>query len=324
MKIVLTPRLSEKVVALAEEHLPAGYELVVARGDEELAAALPAADFLMGTASRPFTPAALAAMGNLKLVQLFSAGYDAVDLAAMRRLRLPVANNGGANAIGVAEHAIMLMLAVYRDLAALNDRVKSGNWRRGAIGGQNFLELTGKTVGIVGLGMIGREVAKHLRGFDCELIYYDVYRPAGEVERELGVNYKPLVELLARADVVTLHTPLTEQTHHMINRETLRTMKRSAVLINAARGGLVDPEALFEALKEGVIAGAGLDVTEPEPPPADWPLLQLPNVTFSPHVAGSTVEGWPRRLQNAYANIDRVAAGQNPLWVVPELRGLVG
>ncbi len=255
MKIVLSPRLSEKVIAMAQEALPRGFELVVARSDEEMAAALPTADFLMGTASKAFTPEVLAAMGNLKLVQLFSAGYDRVDLAAMRRLRLPVATNGGANAIGVAEHAVMLMLAVYRDLAALHERVKSGNWRRGAIGGQNFQELTGKTVGVVGLGMIEREVVKHLRGFDCRCLYYDLYRPPEAVERELGVSFAPLPELLARADVVTLHTPLTEKTHHLINRETLRLMKRSAILINAARGGLVDQEALYEALKEGVIAG---------------------------------------------------------------------
>lgn len=322
MKIVLTPRLAESVAALAREMLPAGYELTVARSDAKLVAALPTADVLMGTASRPLPPEALAMMGNLKLVQLFSAGYDAIDVEAMRRLHLPVATNGGANAIGVAEHAIMLMLTVYRDLTALDARVKTGNWRRGAIGGQNFLELTGKTVGIVGLGMIGREVAKHLRGFDVTALYYDVVRPDPETERALAVRYVPLAELLARADIVTLHTPLQPATQHLINRESLRTMKRSAILINAARGGLVDHEALYEALKEGVIAGAGLDVTEPEPPPADFPLFALPNVTLTPHIAGSTIEGWPRRLRNAYANIARVAAGQKPLWVIPELRDL--
>jgi phosphoglycerate dehydrogenase-like enzyme len=322
VKIVLTPRLAESVAALAQEMLPADYELTVARSDAELVTALPAADVLMGTASRPLPAEALAVMGHLQLVQLFSAGYDAIDVEAMRRLRLPVATNGGANAIGVAEHVIMLTLAVYRDLAAFDARVKAGKWR-GAIGAQNFYELTGKTVGIVGLGMIGREVAKRLRGFETRTLYHDVFRPDPQTEQSLGVEYAPLPELLARADVVTLHTPLLPATEHLINRDSLRTMKRSAILINAARGGLVDQAALYEALRDGVIAGAGLDVTEPEPPPADDPLFSLPNVTMTPHVAGSTVEGWPRRLQNAYANIARIAAGQKPLWVIPELREMV-
>lgn len=323
MRIVLTPRLAEGVIALARELLPEGHELIVARSDEDMIAALPQAEVLMGTASRPLPPEALAVMGHLKLVQLFSAGYDAIDVAAMRRLRLPVATNGGANAIGVAEHAIMLMLAVYRDLAAYDARVKAGHWRRGAIGAQNFYELTGKTVGIVGLGMIGREVAKHLRGFEVRALYYDVFRPEPAIEAALGVEYAPLTELLARSDVVTLHTPLTPQTENLINDETLRLMKRSAILINVARGGLVDHTALHKALREGIIAGAGLDVTDPEPPHVDFPLFSLPNVTLTPHVAGSTVEGWPRRLGNAYANVQRVAAGEKPLWVIPELRDLV-
>ncbi|MHB1133985.1 MAG: NAD(P)-dependent oxidoreductase [Chloroflexota bacterium] len=322
MRILLTPRLAESVAAMAREALPAGFELVVARSDEDLIALLPGCQFLMGTATKAFSPEALARMGHLKLIQLYSAGYDRIDVEAMRRLRLPVATNGGANAIGVAEHAVMLMLAVYRDLTALDARVKSGKWR-GAIGESNYLELTGKTVGIVGFGMIGREVAKRLRGFETRTLYHDPYRPGAEVEQALGVSYAPLAELLAQSDVVTLHTPLLPETERLINRESLATMKPSAILINCARGGLMDSQALYEALRDGVIAGAGLDVTNPEPPPADYPLLTLPNVTVTPHIAGSSVEGWPRRIQNGYANIQRVAAGQKPLWVIPELRELV-
>ena len=323
MRIVLPPSVDEGLIALARELLPAGHELIAASSDEELVSTLPQADVLMGPSSRPLSAEALAVMGNLKLVQLWSAGYDAIDVPAMRRLRLPVATNGGANAVGVAEHTVMLMLAVYRDLATFDAHVKDGLWRRQVTGARNFYELTGKTVGIVGLGIIGREVAKHLRGFEVRALYHDVFRPDPATELPLGVEYAPLAEMLAKADVVTLHAPLTPQTHHLINRETLRAMKQTAILINTARGGLVDHTALYEALKENLIAGAGLDVTEPEPPPADFPLFTLPNVTLTPHVAGSTVESWPRRLRNAYANILRVAAGQKPLWVIPELRGLL-
>lgn len=323
MRILLTPRLAPNVAEMARQALPAGFTLTAAPDDAELVAQLPAADFLMGTASAPFPKEAFAQMGRLKLVQLYSAGYDRIDVEAMRRLRLPVATNGGANAIGVAEHTIMLMLAVYRELTVLDGRVKSAQWRGGAIGARNYLELTGKTVGIVGLGMIGREVAKRLSGFQTRALYYDPVRPNAETEAALGVSYAPLAQLLREADVVTLHAPLLPATERLINRESLATMKPWAILVNCARGGLVDQAALFEALRDGRLAGAGLDVVEPEPPPADLPLLSLANVTVTPHVAGATIEGWPRRIENAYANIQRVAAGQKPLWVIPELRELV-
>jgi len=326
VKILLVPLMSDYIYDLAREMLPAGFELTMCGldvGEEELAKAIGEADFLTGIIGRPLPQAVLANMGHLKLLQLLSAGYDAIDIEAMRRLRLPVATNGGANAIAVAEHAIMLMLAVYRDLANLNNRVKLGGWQKGRLGAQESHELTGKTVGIVGMGMIGREVAKHLRGFDTTMLYYDVIRADQAVEQALGVQYTPLADLLRAADVVTVHVPLLPSTRGLIGRAELALMKPTALLINTARGGLVDQDALYEALRGGVIAGAGLDTVEPEPPPADLPLFALPNLTVTPHVAGPTVESWPRRLRNGYANIQRVAAGQPPLWVIPEMRDLV-
>jgi phosphoglycerate dehydrogenase-like enzyme len=155
------------------------------------------------------------------------------------------------------------------------------------------------------------------------LKYYDVARPDPTMEEFLGVQYAEFPALLRSADILSLHVQLSPETHHMIGAEQLRVMKRSAVLINTCRGGVVDGEALYEALHNGIIAGAGLDTLEQEPPPADYPLLSLPSVTITPHSAGPTVDSWPKRIRNAYANIQRIAAGQPPLWVIPELRDLV-
>jgi len=326
MRILLYPRLAEEGLRLAHSLLPPEFELDMVgpeAKDDDLIKALASTDVMMGFISRPLPSPVTSAMGNLKLIQLLSAGYDKVDIAAMRELRVPVATNGGANAVAVAEHTIMLMLAVYKRVCELCTRAKAGKWASAVTSSQGLYELEGKTVGLVGLGMIGREVAKRLRGFGVTLKYYDVVRPDPATEESLGIQYTEFPALLRSADILSLHVQLSPETHHMIGAEQLRVMKRSAVLINTCRGGVVDGKALYEALHNGIIAGAGLDTLEQEPPPADYPLLSLPNVTITPHSAGPTVDSWPKRIRNAYANIQRIVAGQPPLWVIPELRDLV-
>lgn len=325
IRVLLVPRFAPNVLALADSLRPEGVELeVVAEGadEEDLARAVARADVLMGFVQRPLSPRVWRAAASLKLIQLISAGYDAIDVEVARQLRVPVATNGGANAVAVAEHAILLMLAVYRDLANLNARVKSGGWRQTTPGAHPLYELEGKTVGLVGLGMIGREVAKRLRAFEARVVFYDVCRPLPEVEEALGVSYLDFADVLRSSDIVSLHLPLSPQTRHLIGKAELRAMKRSAVLINTCRGGVVDSQALYEALRDGVIAGAGLDTVEPEPPPPDFPLLSLPNVIATPHTAGPTVDSWPKRFRNAFANVQRLAAGQKPSWIIPEMRDL--
>ncbi|MHB1007471.1 MAG: 2-hydroxyacid dehydrogenase [Chloroflexota bacterium] len=326
IKALLFPRFSKDNLDLAYSLRPDGVELEYigdrASDENELASAITKADVLMGFVNAPLPPRALEATASLKLLQVLSAGYDKLDLSAMRRYRVPVANNGGANSTAVAEHAILLMLAAYRDLVNMNERVKSGGWRSTASGGDRLYELEGKTVGIVGLGMIGRQVAKRLRAFEAKVQYYDLFRLSPDDEGALGVTYVPLADLLRTSDVVTLHLPLSSDTHHIVGKDELETMKRSAVLINTCRGGVVDNQALSEALRDGVIAAAGLDTFEPEPPPADSPLLKLKNVTVTPHSAGPTVDSFPKRFRNGFANVQRVAAGEKPLWIIPEMRDL--
>jgi phosphoglycerate dehydrogenase-like enzyme len=320
--IVFAPLLEPDVRAIADQLLPSQFAFHnVAASD--VPAAILDADFLCGFIGQLDTDVLVKAAANrLKLVQLMSVGYDRFNLEGARAARLPVAVNGGANAIAVAEHAIMLILATLKHVHALDAAVRSGHWRGAANAVGRVYELYGSTVGIVGMGRIGQEVAQRLAGWGATIVYYDPFRLPAEREQQLGVRFLELDDLLRSADAVTVHVPLNARTRHLIDAESLSLMKPSAVLVNTARGGLVDEEALATALRERRILGAGLDVLSAEPPPANHPLLGLPNVVLTPHTAGPTWQSYPRRFANCFANIERVQRGEKPLWVVEELADL--
>ena len=322
MKIMFSPAISPAAWAIGQSLLPRGFAIeILAQEPERRIRQMEEADFLMGfLRGMPLRPDDYPHLKNVKLIQVLSAGYDGVDLERLRRSGIPLANNGGANSYAVSEHAIMLMLAVYRRLPALDRIVRAGQWKSSKLGEEQEHELAGKTVGIVGAGMIGRTLARRLSGFEVNLIYYDPVRPTPEDEAKLRISYRELDDLLRQSDVVSLHAPFNPSTHHLICDRTLGLMKRDAILINTARGELVDDAALHRALKESRIWAAGLDAFHPEPPDPKNPLLTLPNVVLTPHAAGPTWESWPKRWGNGYANIERVARGEAPLWVVPELR----
>ncbi len=233
---------------------------------------------------------------------------------------MPVANNGGANSVAVAEHTLMLILAVYKRLASHHNNVVAGKWRVGDLGEQRVYELAGKTLGIVGLGTIGKKVARRAPAFDMRVQYYDIVRLSEDQEDALGVRFALFPELLRTSDVVSLHVPLNTATRNMMGAREFALMKDSAILINTCRGPVVDEAALHQALTTRQIAGAGLDVMVQEPPPADHPLFRLDNITITPHLAGPTWENWAKAFRNGFDNIQRVAAGRTPLWVIPELR----
>ena len=304
------------------ELAPAGFDVVTARpGAPEFRAALNDTEYLVGLGEFPTDDAFFRAAPRLRLVQLMSAGYDRIDIEAARRAGVPVCNNGGANAVAVAEHALMLMLAVSRRLAWQHAMVVSGRWRGNDIAGVRLFELYGRTLGIVGLGTIGKKVARLARAFGMEVQYYDIARLSEDEADQLGVRFRLLNELLRGSDIVSLHVPLTPLTRHMIGGAELRLMRPSAYLINTCRGPVVDEAALYDALSGGAIAGAGLDVFEQEPPAADNRLFALGNVVLTPHFAGPTWDNQYTRFRNAFDNVQRVARGEPPLWVIPELRG---
>ena len=176
--------------------------------------------------------------------------------------------------------------------------------------------MAGKKVGVLGIGNIGKQVAKRVQSFDAQVQYYDLYPLDEVVSENLGVTYVSLEELFRTSDIITCHTPLTKDTHHIVNAERLAMMKSSAILINTSRGPVVDEQALIEALKRGAIAGAGLDVFEQEPVDPHSPLLTMTNVVATPHMAGTTWDTWARRAQFGFENMERVRNGESPQAVV--------
>jgi phosphoglycerate dehydrogenase-like enzyme len=324
MKIVFTPVLAPAVAAIGESLLPKGMTLeylAPPAEQERRVAQLEETDFLLGFFSGSRLPASdYRHLHRVKLLQLLSAGYDGIDLDELRRLGLPLSDNGGANAVAVAEHAILLMLSLYRQLLDLDRLVRAGGWKDSQLGHEEAHEVEGKTIGIIGAGRIGRTLARRLSGWDVRLLYYDPVRVPADLEQSLQLNYCELDDLLRQSDIISLHAPGNASTHHLICDRTLALMKPSAVLVNCARGDLVDEAALYRALRDHQIAGAGLDTFAQEPTAPQNPLFTLTNVVLTPHAAGPSWESWPKRFRNGYANIERVARGEPPLWVVPELR----
>ncbi len=321
-KILFCPKQPDVILDIARSLTPPGFELVVVDpATPAFYEAAADAEYYLGLA-RQMGGEFFRSTPKLRLVQLLSAGYDRVDIESARKAKIPVANNGGANALAVSEHAIMLMLAVLKRLIRFHNDVVAGKWRVGNQDEGRVYELGGKTVGIVGLGNIGKKVARRASAFDARVQYYDIARLTEHEEDALGVRFVLFDELLRTSDIVTLHVPLDDSTRNLIGRRELALMKPTAILVNTCRGPVVDEDALHAALKQGKIVGAGLDVMVEEPPKPNHPLFSLPNVTLTPHSAGPTWENWTARFRNGFDNSQRVAGGGKPRWVVPELAGL--
>jgi phosphoglycerate dehydrogenase-like enzyme len=321
-RIVVVPPTHADIAEMAKKMAPSGFELVVSRPDRAaLEQVLPTTEYLICYPNVRLDDALYKLAPRLKLYQLLSAGYDDVDLEAARRARVPVCNNGGANAISVSEHAIMLMLAVSRRVIWQHGNVSAGRWR-GNGPAPVMYELFDKTLGIVGLGTIGKKVARISRALGMRIQYYDIARLPEHEEDAHGVRFRLLRELLATSDVVTMHVPLNDSTWHMIGANELALMKPTSVIVNTSRGPVIDEVALTKVLADHKIFGAGLDVFDQEPPPPDNPLFKLDNVLLTSHFAGPTFDNHTARFRNAFDNVQRIARGEKPLWVVPELAEL--
>lgn len=268
------------------------------------------ADFALVFFTR-MTPELVLAGKKLRLVQLLSAGFDNFPIAQAGEMGILVANASGTNSQGVAELALTLMLASYRHLLEMDQDTRSGRWRTERTSGNDSYEIQDKTIGIVGLGNIGSITARILQGFNPTILYHDI-RARPDLEEELDVKRTPLDDLLRESDIVTLHVPLDDSTRKLISERELRLMKPSAILINTCRGPVVDEAALYRALSERRIWGAGIDVFEQEPVDPQNPILKLDNVVVTPHAAGQTAESYPRRVELAFANMRRVLSGEAP------------
>jgi phosphoglycerate dehydrogenase-like enzyme len=251
----------------------------------------------------------LARAPGLKLIQRLGVGHDSVDLEAAARRGVPVANVPDYNSGAVAEHTLMLALALLRRVFEASLLMKAGRWPIAHITARGVYGLEGRTLGLLGFGAIGRAVAARAEPFGVHVLYWDRRRPADGLH---GAEPATLDELLAQSDVVSLHLPLTPRTRTILDRRRLAAMKPGALLINTARGALVDEEALAEALSAGRLAGAGLDVFAREPLDPRHPLRHCPNVLLTPHLAGQTREAMERAVEAVHENLARVKRGKDP------------
>lgn len=311
MNVVYLEPVPGDVAEIVRECLPEEFSLRVRSNDEAPEGVVGDADFLL-VATTKVTPSVFDAAKKLMHIQHQGVGYNNIDLDAAKSKGVTIGLTPEGTSIPVAEHVFLLILSLYRKLFEARQSLRDGKWLQWELRPYSF-DLVGKTVGIVGLGRIGRELATRLRAFGCEVIYTDSIRAPDADELNLGVVFTDLDDLLERSDIVSLHVPLLPETRNMIGSRELEMMKSNAIIINAARGGLINEVALLTALETGQIAGAGLDVFEQEPPPKDHPLLFLDNVVAVPHIAAGTRDAYATKMKAAFANMQRVARGETPI-----------
>lgn len=263
-----------------------------------------------------------AAGPGLKVISNCAVGFDNIDVAEATRRGIPVGNTPGVLTETTADFAFALLMAAARRIVEGERFVRAGKWKTWGLTQLLGQDVHRATLGIIGYGRIGQALARRARGFEMRILYYDPFHPEEPQADESGAQKVDLDTLLRQADFISLHVPLTEQTYHMINAEAFSKMKPTAILINTARGAVVDPQALYQALKGGQIAAAALDVTEPEPLPPDHPLLSLENLIVTPHIASASVETRGKMVQIALDNLRAGLQGQRlPHCVNPQVYG---
>ncbi len=308
-------------VVVTEPIHAAGIELLESEGVEvvslppgsnesSLQEVAPGVDGLITRGGIKVTREIMASSPRLKAIGVHGIGCDHVDLEAARDLGRTVFNTPTALTETVAEMAIALILGLTRRVVSADKAVRAGEWNR-KYGDLRGTELMGKTVGIVGLGRIGAAVARRLKPFGVEIVYNDIVRHVG-LEEELGIEKVGLDSLLERADIVTLHTPYTPQTHHLISEREIGLMRDGVYIVNTARGRVIDQESLIEALRRGKVSGAALDVFEAEPLDPSSPLASMDNVILTPHLGASSNEAMRRMAVQAAVGALKVLRGEAP------------
>ena len=287
MKVMVADKIAGEGVKRLKD---AGFEVLTAWEEpkDRLPALIRDCDALIVRSATKATKELIDAAPGLKAIGRAGVGLDNVDVAHAKAKGIRVVNTPGATSISVAELAVSLMLAVCRKVAFADRGTRKGDWPKKSCEG---VEVNGKTVGIIGIGKIGRETAKRVMALGAAgACYYDIVRPSGADEKQLGVEYRPLDELVAVSDIISIHVPLTPETRGLLNKDRIARMKKGAILVNTSRGGIVDEAALYEALKSGHLFGAALDVFEQEPLKTSR-LFELDNIVMTPHVGAQTEEG---------------------------------
>lgn len=309
-KIAMLQPVADEMMGIIRELLPQGFSVsaVTGRTPDDLKAAMADADYGVWW-DVPVTAEIVAASPKVKLFHKWGVGVDNIDMEACRARGIQIARTTGSNAAPVAEFAVGAMIALARRIVPAHISTAAGRWEKNEVWKRSIM-VTGKTVGIVGLGSIGKGVAKRLAGFDCRILYHNRNRIPAAEEAALGVEYATLDDLLRQSDIVSLNCPLSPETKGMIDARAFGLMKRGALLVNVARGGVVVEADLIRALEDGTLAGAAVDVFETEPPPPDHPLLRMPNVIVTPHSASTAFENSRKGVAHWLDNILRVSKGE--------------
>jgi phosphoglycerate dehydrogenase-like enzyme len=306
--------------------IPSEWDVNFAKGngEEDIIEACRDADLLLVPAANPpVTAKVIQDINSIRFLQVFGAGYDKVDINAARDVNLPVANTPGQNATTVAEFTIGMIVALQRKILIGKREVEAGNHEiiHHQFVQSGLKEVRGAKIGLLGVGAIGRNVARFANIMGAKVSYYDIFRPDKSTEEELNLTFCSFKELLENSEIISLHLPLNNDTRGIISKDEFALMQPGTLLINAARGEIVDQAALAEALESGHLGGAAIDHFAPDPPPIDHPLLTLSaeaksRLIVTPHIAGVTEGSFTRMLKEAVENMQRVLAGENPKYVV--------
>lgn len=300
-KILLTNHYEGTPYDILNRNIPDGFELIVLESPtkEDLLKQAPNADYFLVSGRLKINKDVLDAATNLKMIQRTGVGLDVFDMEELKRRNISLYVNQGVNAQSVAEHAVLLILACLRKLTIINNNVKNGVWKKQEQGLTTY-ELFGKTVGLVGIGNIGRRVAKILNAFGAKVLYYDKF--ALEKDIDIVAEKVDLETLYANSDIISLHCPLTDETKAMINHNSISLMKDNTIIVNTSRGPLICEKDLVNAINNGKVASVGLDVYEKEPVKNNE-LLSLDNVITTPHIGGVSYDSFNRMMAEAINNI---------------------
>lgn len=305
-KILHTYRYTGRPWEILQSVVPEGYTIKTLDTPtyEQLIKEAEDADYFLVSGRLPIDKGVLDAAKRLKMIQRTGVGTEMLDKEEIKRRGIPVYVNAGVNARSVAEHTLTLMLACLKRIPFIDKQVRNGIWKKQETG-TSCHELYGKTVGLIGLGAIGRQVAEYLNVFSAKILYTDIHQLSPEQEQKLNVTYIPsFEEMLSQVDILSLHCPLTNENKEMLNEQTIAMMKSNATIINTARGKLINESALYHALKEKRISAAGLDVHYEEPISTDNHLLStLDNVILTPHIGGLSFETFQTMMKDAIENI---------------------
>ena len=315
-KILHTYRYVGKPFEILQSVVPKGYELKTldVPTQEQLQKEAVDADYFLVSGRLLINENVLSVATKLKMIQRTGVGIDMLDTGAVKKHGIPVYVNAGVNAQSVAEHTVTLVLNCLKNIPVISANVKKGIWKKQETG-VSCNELYGKTIGLIGMGHIGRVTASLFHAFGARLMYTDICRASKDIEMSLGLEYRcSFDELLPEVDILSFHCPLTKSNARMLNESAISKMKTGAIVVNTARGKLIDEKALCKALQNGKLRAAGLDVREEEPILANDPLKELDNCILTPHIAGLSYEAFYRMMSEAIKNI--VAFEQGELDVI--------